>query len=137
MIFYQPVLQILSVNKILTSTKGHSSVINKQTFTGNNPNLDLVNINAYSKFDDILSTCSSDIERKRISGINQEPLFCYKFAKNDTMLSQPRSCQYLINEYTKFGRILSICSVIERKRNSDINQCHNSAKNKNKKQANK
>ena len=33
--------------------------------TGNNPNLNLVNINAYTKFGEILSTCSPDIERKQ------------------------------------------------------------------------
>ena len=31
----------------------------------NNPNLDLVNINAYTKFGEILSVYSEDIERKR------------------------------------------------------------------------
>ena len=35
--------------------------------TGNNPNLDLVNINAYIKFGEILSICSKNIERKRNS----------------------------------------------------------------------
>ena len=33
--------------------------------TGNNPNLDLVDINAFTKFGKILSICSQDIERKR------------------------------------------------------------------------
>ena len=33
--------------------------------TGNNPNIDLVNINAHTKFGEILSFCSQDIERKR------------------------------------------------------------------------
>ena len=33
--------------------------------TGNNPKLDLVNINAYTKFGEILSFCSQDIERKK------------------------------------------------------------------------
>ena len=32
--------------------------------TCNNPKLDLVNINAYIKFGEILSVCSQDIERK-------------------------------------------------------------------------
>ena len=31
----------------------------------NNPNLDLVNMNAYFKFGEILSICSQDIERKQ------------------------------------------------------------------------
>ena len=30
--------------------KGHNSVTNKQQMTGNNPKLDLVNINDYVKF---------------------------------------------------------------------------------------
>ena len=38
-----------------------------------NPNDDLVNMNAYIKFGKILSICSQDIERKQNFGINQEP----------------------------------------------------------------
>ena len=41
--------------------------------TGQNPNLDLVNINAYIKFGEILSILSKDIERKWKSDINQGP----------------------------------------------------------------
>ena len=41
--------------------------------TGNNPNLGLVNMNAYTKFGKILSICFPDIERKRNSNINQGP----------------------------------------------------------------
>ena len=44
---------------------GHNSAINKSKMTGNNPNLDLVNMNAYIKFGEILSIVSQDIERKR------------------------------------------------------------------------
>ena len=40
------VLKILSGKEILTSIKGYNSVTNKQKMTGNNLNLDLVNINA-------------------------------------------------------------------------------------------
>ena len=39
----------------------------------NNPNLDLVNINAYIKFVEILSICSQDIKLKRNFGLNQVP----------------------------------------------------------------
>ena len=53
------------------SIKGHNSVTNKQNMTGNNPNLDLVNINAYTKFGEILFTCSPDIEQKQNSDVNQ------------------------------------------------------------------
>ena len=38
-----------------------------------NPNVDLVNINAYTKFDEILSICSQDIEQKQNYGVNQGP----------------------------------------------------------------
>ena len=36
-----------------------------------NPNIDLVNKNAYIKFGEIMSSCSQDIERKQNVGINQ------------------------------------------------------------------
>ena len=41
--------------------------------TGNNHNLDIVNINAYTciKFGEILSICSQEIEQKRNSDIDQ------------------------------------------------------------------
>ena len=60
-------------NEILTSIKGHNSVINFWKLTLNNPILDLVNINAYAKFGQISSICSQDIEQKRHSDINQGP----------------------------------------------------------------
>ena len=51
--------------------------------TCSNPKLDLVNINAYIKFGENMSTSSQDIERKRMFGVNKGPLFWYKFGKND------------------------------------------------------
>ena len=39
----------------------------------NNSNVDLVNINAYIKFGEILSICFQDIERKQNFGINRGP----------------------------------------------------------------
>ena len=68
----------MSRNKILTSIKGHNSVTNKLKVTGNNPNLDIVNINAYTKFGEIVSICSTDIEWKQNSDINQGPKLGYK-----------------------------------------------------------
>ena len=38
-----------------------------------NPNLDIINVNVYTKFGLILSIGSQDIERKRNSNINQGP----------------------------------------------------------------
>ena len=69
----QFVLNILIVNKILTSIKGHNSVTKLRKMTGNNPNLDLANRNDYIKLDQIMSICSRDIEPKRNSDVNQGP----------------------------------------------------------------
>ena len=44
--------------------------------TAYNHNIDLVNLNAYIKFGEILSICSHDNERKRDFGVNQGPLLC-------------------------------------------------------------
>ena len=60
------------------SIKGHNSVTEMTVkMAGNNPNLDLVNMNAYIKFGEILLICSQDIERKRNSDANQGPYLCY------------------------------------------------------------
>ena len=67
------VLKILSGNEVLTSIKGRNSVANLRNLTVYNPNLDLINVNVYTKFDKILSIGSQDIERKRNSDINQGP----------------------------------------------------------------
>ena len=61
------------MNKFLAQIKGHNSGTNVQKMTGNNPNIDLVNTNAYTKFGEILSFCSQDIERRRKFGVNQGP----------------------------------------------------------------
>ena len=71
--FYQLVVKILSGNEILTSIKGRNSVNILRKMMGNNPKLDLVNVDVHTKFGQILSICSQDIERKRNSDINQGP----------------------------------------------------------------
>ena len=60
------VLKILRGNKILTSIKGHNSVLNKPKMTGTNHNIDLVNINAYKKFGEILFIYSPGLSRNKI-----------------------------------------------------------------------
>ena len=40
----------MSGNEILTSIKGHNSVANVQKIVLYNPNLDLINVNVYTKF---------------------------------------------------------------------------------------
>ena len=54
------------------SIKGHNSVKMWEKLC-NNPNLNLVNMNEYIKFGEILLICSQDIERKQNSDVNQEP----------------------------------------------------------------
>ena len=67
--FFQFVPKILSgneiLNTILTSVKDHNSITNVRKMECNIPNLDLVSVNAYTKFGKILSICSRDIERKQ------------------------------------------------------------------------
>ena len=71
--FCQLVLKILSENEILTSIKGRNSVNIFRKMMGNNPKLDLVNVDVHTKFGQILSIRSQDIERKQNSDINQGP----------------------------------------------------------------
>ena len=65
--------KILSINKILTAIQGHNSVENEQERLFNHPNLHLVNINAYTKFDRNPQMNSQDIERKQNSDVDQGP----------------------------------------------------------------
>ena len=71
--FCQFFLKILSGNEILTSIKGRNSVKILRKMTGNNPRLDLVNVDVRTKFGRILSIRSQDIEQKRNSDVNQGP----------------------------------------------------------------
>ena len=71
--FCQLVLKILSGNKILTSIKGHNFIKILRKMTGNNPKLDLVNVDVHTKFGQILFIRSQDIERKQNSDVNQGP----------------------------------------------------------------
>ena len=71
--FCQFILKILSRNEILTSIKGRNSVKILRKMMGNNPKLDLVNDDVHTKFGQILSIHSQDIERKRNSDVNQGP----------------------------------------------------------------
>ena len=89
-IFCQFVLKILSKNRTLTSIKGSNSVANLQKPNIYNTNIDLVNDNVFGL---ILSISSKDMEQKPNFDINQGPLLCYKFAKNNDLQYQLRSCQ--------------------------------------------
>ena len=69
--FCQFFLKLLSGNEILMSIKGRTSVKIRRKMTGNNPKLDLVNVDVHTKFRQILSICSQAIERKRNCDVNQ------------------------------------------------------------------
>ena len=64
---------LYSINEISASIKGHNSVENEQKILFNHPNLHLVNINAYTKFDRNPQINSQDIEHKQNSDIDQRP----------------------------------------------------------------
>ena len=57
------------------------------------PNVDLVNDNVYTKFGLDKAILSQFIEQKMNSDVNQGPQLCCKFAKNDDLQFQRRSCQ--------------------------------------------
>ena len=57
----------------MTSIKGRNAVKILRQMMDNNAKLDLVNVDVHTKFDQILSICSQDIERKQNSDVNQGP----------------------------------------------------------------
>ena len=57
----------------MTSIKGHNSIKILLKMTGNNPKLDLNNVDVHINFGQILSIRSRDIERKQNSDVNQGP----------------------------------------------------------------
>ena len=63
--------KILNGKEILTIIMGNNSVVNLRKFTRNNPNPDLVMVNAYAKFGLILLNHSQDIERKQNADHNK------------------------------------------------------------------
>ena len=58
---------------MLTSIKGRNSLKIYRKITGNIPKLDIVNVDMHTKFGQILSIRSKDIERKQNSDVNQGP----------------------------------------------------------------
>ena len=70
--FCQFVLKILSGNKFWRNSNAMTGK-NWQKMTCTDPKIDVVNINAYLKFGEILSICSQDIEQKQTFGVNQGP----------------------------------------------------------------
>ena len=83
--FYQFVLTILSGNIHVTSIKGHNTVTNLPKMTGNNSNLDLVNVNAHTKFGQILLSENENLKSITLLQI------CVKMTGNNP---KARFCQY-------------------------------------------
>ena len=107
--FYQFALMILSKNGNLTSVKGHNYVTNVQKMMCNNPNQDLVNINAYTSLVKFNLFVFKMIWSKKnnltlIKGHNSVTNL-WKMTGNNPNLDSVN-----INAYTKFGQILSISS---------------------------
>ena len=87
--FYKRVIKILSANEIMLDARTDEQndrqpksniapTFSKRGYNNtkmmcNNPKLDLVNMNAYIKFGEILSICFQDIKSKLDSGVNQGP----------------------------------------------------------------
>ena len=91
--------------------------------SGNNSNLDLVNMKVYIKFGEIVSICSQDIERKRNSDLKAKTIKKYVTNESKLIGNNPNLDLVNMNEYIKFGEIMPICiQDIEQKRNSDVNQ---------------
>ena len=58
---------------MLTIIKGRNSIVNLRPLARNNPNLDLVKVKSYVRFDQMPSIPSQDIELKRNSEEIQGP----------------------------------------------------------------
>ena len=87
--------------------------------TDTNPKLGLVDVDVHTKFGQILSIRSQDIERKLNSDVKHNSI---KILRKMTG-NNPKLDLVNVDVNTKFGQIMSIHSPdIERKRNSDINQ---------------
>ena len=63
---------MLKENNILAESRA-ITLVQMAKMMCNNPNVNLVNMNAYIKFGEILSICSQDIEQKLNFGVNQGP----------------------------------------------------------------
>ena len=116
--FCQFVLKILSGNETLTSIKGCNSVKILRKIMGNNPKLDLVNVDVHTKFGQILSIRSQDIEREQNSYVNKRGNEILKLIKGRNSIkilqkmagNNPKLDIVNVDVHTKFVQILSICS---------------------------
>ena len=111
--FLQFVPNILSENKIQTLIKGHNSVKNLRKLMCNNPNIDLVNINAKAKFGQIPSIYSQYIERKLNSASIKGHNSVFNFCKLTCTCNNPKLDVGNSNAHAKFGQIPLIRIVLK------------------------
>ena len=92
--------------------------------TGNNPKLDLVNVDVHTKFGQILSIHSQYIEWNLYSEFLTSIKSCYSVKILRKVTGNIAKLDHVnVDVHIKSGQILSICSRdIERKQNSDLNQ---------------
>ena len=92
---------------------------------GNNPKLDLVNVDVHTKYGQILSICSQDIERKQKSDVNQGLLLHQNLAKNygQLELSEDLTIAPLLSFFARVRKSMTGNNPkLDLKRNSDVNQ---------------
>ena len=91
----------------------HNSLTNLRKMTANNPKVDLVSLNSYTKFGQNLSICSQDIEQKQAFGVKS-----WAITPNNQNLDL-----FNMNACIKFDDILSICyQDTEQKQNFGVNE---------------
>ena len=91
----------MSKNRILTSMKSCNSATNLRKMTLYNPNLDLININAYTIFGLILFILCQDIEQNQILTLIKGRNSVAKVRK--MKLYNPKIDLINDNVHTKFG----------------------------------
>ena len=70
----------------------HTSYAGGIKMVGNNPKLDLVNVDVHTKFSQIPSIPSQDIMRKQNSDVNQGPSLRHNLAKQERRGGRYRTC---------------------------------------------
>ena len=83
----------ISKKRILKSIKGCNSATNLLKKTLYNPNLDLINVNVYTKFGLILFIPCQDIEQNEILTSIKGRISLANLRKNEALQSQHRSHQ--------------------------------------------
>ena len=88
---------------------------------GNNPKLDLVNVDVHTKFGQILSICFQVLSGNKVLTSIKGRLSVKILRKMNS--NNPKLDLVIVDVHTKYGQILSIRSQdIDRNQNFDVNQ---------------